>query len=53
MFNKILNFFTDFFTRDSYGQRLESYLVSKGVQSASDVEYWMRNYEKQSFQGFR
>lgn len=46
MFNKFLESIRNFLSADSYSQRLESYLISKGVQSASDVDYWVRQYEK-------
>ena len=48
MFEKILERLAEMFPEQSYQTRLEQYLGTKGVQSASDVEYWQRQYDKQS-----
>jgi len=46
MFNKIVNFFRDLITENSYSKGLERFISSKGVQSPADVDYWVRQYEK-------
>lgn len=48
MFLKFLERLAEMFPEQSYQTRLEQYLSTKGVQSASDVEYWQRQYDKQS-----
>ena len=35
----------------NYGSSLEAYIVSKNPQSIYDVEYWTRQYDKQSKEG--
>jgi len=46
MFNKISNLFKKILNENTYSQRLEAFISSKGVQSAADVDYWVRQYEK-------
>jgi len=46
MFNKIVNFFKNLFDANTYSKGLERFIASKGVQSAAEVDYWVRQYEK-------
>lgn len=46
MFNKISKFFKNLFDANTYSKGLERFIASKGVQSAAEVDYWVRQYEK-------
>jgi len=46
MFNVISKFFKNLFDANTYNKGLERFIASKGVQSAAEVDYWVRQYEK-------
>lgn len=52
MFAKFLERLAEMFPEQSYQTRLEQYLSTKCIQSASDVEYWCRQYDKHSDRNF-
>jgi len=52
MFKSIISYFKNLLLQDSYSQRLEKYIASKGVQTAADVDYWVRQYEKKGVAPF-
>lgn len=51
MLEKIKHLLKDIFVNDSYGQDLESYIVSKNPQSTADVEYYTKEYDKRMLSG--
>ena len=42
----------EMFPKQGYQTRLEQYLSTKCIQSVADVEYWQRQYDKQSDRNF-
>jgi hypothetical protein len=42
MFKKLINWLT----ANSQQSSLEAYIISKNPQSAADVDYWTREYDK-------
>lgn len=52
MFVQFLERLAEMFPRQNYQSRLEQYLSTKCIQSAADVEYWSRQYDKTSERNF-
>ena len=52
MFIQLIERLAEMFPRQGYQSRLEQYLSTKCITSASDVEYWSRQYDKQSDRNF-
>lgn len=52
MFIQIIEHLAEMFPRQNYQSRLEQYLSTKCITSASDVEYWSRQYDKSSDRNF-
>lgn len=46
---KITAFIKSIFIQNSYATRLESYLMSKSVTSAAEVDYWIREYDRKNY----
>jgi len=51
-FIKFIERLAEMFPKQNYQTRLEQYLSTKCIQSASDVEYWSRQYDKDSDRNF-
>ena len=52
MFIQFIERLADMFPKQDYQSRLEAYLSTKCIASASDLEYWQRQYHKQSDRNF-
>jgi hypothetical protein len=52
MFIQLVERLAEMFPKQNYQSRLEQYLSTKCIASASDVEYWSRQYHKQSDRNF-
>jgi hypothetical protein len=52
MFIQFIERLAEMFPKQNYQTRLEQYLSTKCIQSTSDVEYWQRQYDKQSDRNF-
>jgi hypothetical protein len=52
MFIQFIERLAEMFPKQNYQSRLEQYLSTKSIASASDVEYWQRQYDKQSDRNF-
>jgi len=52
MFIQFVERLAEMFPKQNYQTRLEQYLSTKCIASASDVEYWQRQYDKQSDRNF-
>jgi hypothetical protein len=52
MFIQFIERLAEMFPKQNYQSRLEQYLSTKSITSASDVEYWQRQYDKQSDRNF-
>jgi len=52
MFIQFIERLAEMFPKQNYQSRLEQYLSTKCITSASDVEYWQRQYDKQSERNF-
>jgi hypothetical protein len=48
LMTKLLERLTEMFPKQDYQTRLEHYLNTKSIQSSADVDYWTRQYEKNS-----
>jgi hypothetical protein len=48
LMTKLLERLAEMFPKQNYQSRLDYYLTSKNVQNVADVEYWTRQYEKNS-----
>ena len=52
MFIQFVERLAEMFPKQGYQTRLEQYLSTKCIQSVADVEYWQRQYDKQSDRNF-
>jgi hypothetical protein len=52
MFIQFIERLAEMFPKQNYQTRLEQYLSTKCIQSVSDVEYWQRQYDKNSDRNF-
>jgi hypothetical protein len=52
MFIQFVERLAEMFPKQNYQTRLEQYLSTKCIQSASDVEFWQRQYDKDSNRNF-
>jgi hypothetical protein len=48
----IIGLFSDMFSNDTYGSRLEEYIVSQNPQNTYDVERLATEYNKKNSEGF-
>jgi hypothetical protein len=48
MIAKLLERLAEMFPGQNYQTRLDYYLQSKQVQTCADIEYWTREYERNS-----
>ena len=49
---QLLERLAEMFPKQDYQSRLDRYLNSKNVQSTADVEYWVRQYDKNQERNF-
>jgi ABC-type Zn uptake system ZnuABC Zn-binding protein ZnuA len=49
---QLLERLSEMFPKQDYQTRLEQYLNTKSITSSADVEYWSRQYDKQSDRNF-
>ena len=52
MFIQLVERLIEMFPKQDYQSRLEQYLSTKSITSVSDLEYWSRQYDKQSDRNF-
>lgn len=52
MFIKLVERLAEMFPKQDYQSRLEQYLNTKCIKSTADVEYWQRQYNRQSDRNF-
>ena len=52
MFIRLVERLAEMFPKQNYQSRLEQYLSTKCIASEADVEYWQRQYNKQSDRNF-
>ena len=52
MFIQLIERLAEMFPKQNYQSRLEQYLSTKCIASEADVEYWQRQYNKQSDRNF-
>ena len=52
MFIQFIERLAEMFPKQGYQSRLEQYLNTKSITSAADVEYWSRQYDKNSDRNF-
>ena len=52
MFIQFIERLAEMFPKQNYQSRLEQYLSTKCIASAADLEYWQRQYDKQSDRNF-
>jgi hypothetical protein len=52
MFIQLVERLAEMFPKQNYQSRLEQYLNTKCIASEADVEYWSRQYDKQSDRNF-
>ena len=52
MFIQFIERLAEMFPKQGYQSRLEQYLSTKCITSEADVEYWQRQYDKQSDRNF-
>ena len=52
MFIQLVERLAEMFPKQNYQSRLERYLNTKCIASEADVEYWSRQYDKQSDRNF-
>ena len=52
MFIQLVERLVEMFPKQNYQSRLEQYLNTKCIASEADVEYWQRQYHKQSDRNF-
>jgi hypothetical protein len=52
MFIQLVERLVEMFPKQNYQPRLEQYLSTKCIASEADVEYWQRQYNKQSDRNF-
>ena len=52
MFIQFIERLAEMFPKQGYQSRLEQYLSTTCIASESDVEYWQRQYDKQSDRNF-
>jgi hypothetical protein len=52
LMTQLLERLAEMFPKQNYQSRLEQYLNSKSITSAADVEYWSRQYDKNSDRNF-
>ena len=46
MIEKLLERLAEMFPKQDYQSRLERYLASKNVTTAGDVDYWVRQFDR-------
>jgi len=49
---QLLERLAEMFPQQNYQSRLEQYLNTKSIASSADVEYWIKQYDKQSDRNF-
>lgn len=47
MIVRMLERLAEMFPKQNYQDKLESYLLSKGISSPADVDYWINQYEQE------
>jgi len=52
MFIQFMERLAEMFPKQGYQSRLEQYLSTKNITSNADVEYWQRQYDRQSDRNF-
>ena len=52
MFIQFIERLKEMLPKQNYQSRLEQYLNTKSITSAADIEYWSRQYDKQSDRNF-
>ena len=52
LMTQLLERLAEMFPKQNYQTRLEQYLSTKSITSAADVEYWSRQYDKNSDRNF-
>ena len=52
LMTQLLERLAEMFPKQNYQSRLEQYLNTKSITSAADVEYWSRQYDKNSDRNF-
>jgi hypothetical protein len=52
LMTQLLERLSEMFPKQDYQTRLEKYLSTKCIQSAADVEYWARQYDKHHERNF-